>query len=210
MASPTDFCGFRGGVRVLEDDLHAPAQLRPPVARKTRQPAALEVQVTAGGGLESDHGTAQRGLAAAALAHDGERPAAVELDVDAVDGVHELLPSARQELEDAPAHGVVALETADAEQVRRAGIGARLDLVAHVALEGERRQRPPVQAAHRVLGLGADPLARRHGGAALAARMLAALGEDAPIGQDGEARQLPLDGAQGSVPLGQIEPRDGR
>ena len=63
---------IQGGVRVLEDDLYAPAKLRPAVAREARQPIAFEHQVAAGGGLQSDHGAAQRGLATAALAHDGQ------------------------------------------------------------------------------------------------------------------------------------------
>ena len=200
--------GVQGGVRILEDDLHAAAQIRPAIARETREPVALEHQVTAGSGLEPHHGAAQRGLSAAALAHDGQRPAAAELDVDAVHGVHEGLRPARQELEEAPAHRVVALEAADVQKLGRAGVGASLRLVAHVPLEGEPRQRPPVQAAHRVLGVVADPLAWRHGAAAVVGRMLAALDEDAPVGQDGKARQLPLDGVQGAVALGEVEPRD--
>ena len=104
--------------------------------------------------------------------------------------------------------GVVALETADVQEIGRAGVGAGLGLVAHVPLEGEPRQRSPVQAAYRVLGVVADPLAWRHGAAAVVGRVLAALGEDAPVGQDGEARQLPLDGVQGTVAFGEVEPRD--
>ena len=199
---------IQGGVRILEDDLHAAAQIRAAVAREARQPVALEHQVAAGSGLEPNHGAAQRGLAAAALSHDGQGAPALELDVDAVDGVHECLRPARQELEKAPAHRVVALETADVQEIGRAGVGAGLGLVAHVPFEGERRQRPPVQAAHRVLGVVADPLAWRHGAAAVVGRVLATVGEDASVGQNGQARQLPLDGVQGAVALGEVEPRD--
>ena len=73
------------GVRVLEDHLHALAPGAHRLVAERQQILALEAHL-AGGGLEqAQHQTADRRLAAARFAHDGEGLALLEMEVDAVD-----------------------------------------------------------------------------------------------------------------------------
>src|SRR5699024_9373103 len=61
--------------------------------------AALEQDLAPGSGVDAGDGTADGGLARARLAHQGERLALVDVEVDVVDG-HELLaPRAEGDLE---------------------------------------------------------------------------------------------------------------
>src|SRR6185437_5776034 len=68
----------RGG-RVLEDQLQLPAVPPQGLAAPGAERAAVELDRARGRLLQPDQGTAERGLAAAALAHDAQRLALAQL-----------------------------------------------------------------------------------------------------------------------------------
>ena len=83
--SPADMRGIERRVRILEDDLHLPAV--GPQSRLAQARDVLAVKPDAAGGRldQPQHGAADRRLAAAALADQAERLAALDREADAVD-----------------------------------------------------------------------------------------------------------------------------
>ena len=77
----------QGRVRVLEDHLHAPAQRPQGALAEVRDVLAVEDHVPVRGLVEAQDRPAERGLAAAGLAHEPERLAALDGEGDVVDGL---------------------------------------------------------------------------------------------------------------------------
>ena len=84
-------------VGILEDHLHAPAQRRVVgAAALARHVVAIERDRARGRRIETDHQARHRRLATAGLAHQREGLALGDLDVDAVDRLHDLAGPALQ------------------------------------------------------------------------------------------------------------------
>src|SRR5262249_18712186 len=75
-------------VGVLEDHLHAPAQRDQVAPLHAVDVLAVEQDLAGGRLLQPQDAAAGRGLAAAALAHQAQRLAAADREVDAVDRLH--------------------------------------------------------------------------------------------------------------------------
>ena len=85
---PTEWRGFREAYGILEDHLHPPAQ-RPQLAlAEVRDVRAVEDDLAAGGLVQAQERAADGRLAASGLADEPERLAALDLERDAVDGLH--------------------------------------------------------------------------------------------------------------------------
>jgi hypothetical protein len=75
-------------VGILEDDLHPSPQCLQVLAPQARHVGAVIPDLAGRGTLQPQNATAGRGLAAAALAHQPKRLAAVDGEVNAVDSLH--------------------------------------------------------------------------------------------------------------------------
>ena len=100
------------GVGVLEDHLHALAARAHLVVGERQQVLALEAHLAGRGLDQAQHQAADRRLAAARFAHDGQRLAGLELEIDAVDGAD----MARHQAEGAAPHGKVLGEAGDFQE----------------------------------------------------------------------------------------------
>ena len=85
------------GERVLEHDLHAPAQRPQPLAVKIVDIAALEADGARGGLDQPRHEARGGGLAAAELADQGQGLAAVQCERDAINGANDAGGAAEQD-----------------------------------------------------------------------------------------------------------------
>ena len=113
------------GVGILEDHLHVPALRAHPRLRQAEQILAIEAHASARWFEQAQHQPADRRLAATRFAHDCQRFARVDMEVDAVDGAD----MAGDEAEGAALHREVLLKLSDLEQsaahVRTCDSGAR-------------------------------------------------------------------------------------
>ena len=91
-----------GGVRVLEDGLHRPAEGPQPPAAQAGHVRTVEAHRAGVGVLEAQGQPCRRGLAGAGLADDGHRPAPGHGEVDRVDGDERFGPSAQPVAPDHP------------------------------------------------------------------------------------------------------------
>jgi hypothetical protein len=119
------------GIGVLEDHLHAAAELAQRLALQRGQLGAVEADGTGGGLVELEDGAAGRGLATAGLTHQAQRLAVLDEEVEAVHGldVGDLL------LDEQPGRDrEVHLETLDVDEVpggRSSAGGGGLRLCRH-------------------------------------------------------------------------------
>jgi len=104
------------GERILEDDLHVLAQPLGTPAVLARDLLALEPDLAACGRHQADQRPPQGRLAAARLAHEADRFAGGDLEVDTIDRVN----LGDDALEDALADRKVGLQVADLDQRFRA------------------------------------------------------------------------------------------
>ena len=74
--------------RVLEDDLHVPAEPAQLLAAVGEEVLALVADLAAGGGDQAEDRAADGRLAAAGFADEAERLARRDVEADAVDGLH--------------------------------------------------------------------------------------------------------------------------
>ena len=112
MLSPTELARVERGEGVLEDDLHAPPIGLQGVALEGRDVRAVEDDPAGGGVDEPQQQPADGRLAAARLAHETERLAARDLEVDAVHGAH----LGHGALQDARSDGEGLVEALEAHQ----------------------------------------------------------------------------------------------
>ena len=110
---------IEAGIRVLEDHLHAPAECgHVGAAARAGHVVAVELDRARGRRIEADHQARHRRLAAARFAHQREGLALGDLEVDAVDRLHDL---ARPALERAHQPGrrdvEVALQALDLDEL---------------------------------------------------------------------------------------------
>ena len=102
------------GVGVLEDHLHALAARAHLAVAERQQVLALEAHLAGRRLDQAQHQAADRRLAAARFADDGQRLAGAKMEVDAVDGAD----MARHQAEGAAPHREVLDEAGDLEQRR--------------------------------------------------------------------------------------------
>jgi hypothetical protein len=93
--------GVERGERVLEHHRDPAPHGSQPSAPEGGHVGAVELDAPGGRLDEAQQGEAERGLAAARLAHQAERLAAADLEVDAVDGPHRR-PALRREVDGQP------------------------------------------------------------------------------------------------------------
>ena len=101
------------GKRVLEDHLRLAPNGQPVLALGIDDVVSIDLDLAVGRRVEAQHGAPDRGLAAAALAHQAQRLAAVDKERDAVDGLD------RPDLaldQDAAPDGKVLLELRDLDE----------------------------------------------------------------------------------------------
>jgi hypothetical protein len=118
---------IEAGIRILEDHLHAPAERRHVGATAAvGHVVAVDLDAARRRRIETDHEARHRGFAAARFTHQGEGLALGDLDVDAVDRLHDLAWTALQLAhEPGRRHVEVALEPVDADEPRVAGLKHR-------------------------------------------------------------------------------------
>src|SRR5581483_11391010 len=128
--------GVQRGERVLKDHLHVPAPLAEGLALEVGDVLALELDRSLGCVVQAHDDPRERGLAASGLAHEPNGLPRVDIEVDAVDGVHvaDVLLEA-----DPPRDREVLLDAAKTDERLAGRIRLRGSAFAH--LDAHRRTR---------------------------------------------------------------------
>ena len=103
-------------VRVLEDHLQVPALRAQLTLGQADELLAAQLHAAAGRAHEPEQRAAERRLARARLADQAEHLALVEVERDAVDGLHRAAAAAGEARAEAPVQREVDLEVADLDQ----------------------------------------------------------------------------------------------
>ena len=199
MIWPTRLARVQRRVRILEDHLHLAPQ-RPHLARlRCVMSRAVEAD-RAGGRLEQlEHQPRGRRLAAARLADDAERLAAVDAERDVLDGVHD----AAAAREHAQADGEVLRQVLDLDERVAAG-GARCAPTPQADAASRSAQSPRLSLGVEVAGVGVAALDRLRAAAGSCRTASKRCGQRGWNGQPGG--RLMTDGGEPSIARRCVEP----